>query len=199
MSKHTQSSRGLIGWGCWMGSQYWCMAWQSMRQVWNSSGNGEFLSSSARHRMSFFSRSFQIWSCLEAIGNVALGNDSPLTAQGDLLDEVQVCQLAFVASGLMPFTAWSQRLPPLYFDWEINEGSIAVTGVGDLMAVRDNWTLLAQKGSRDLSMHDVEFVMVGGHVQLASETMHGTASGSCHCKAWNLCGSTGRSDGCGHR
>jgi hypothetical protein len=53
---------------------------------------------------------------------------------------------------------------------EDEEGSITVTGVGDLIAVRDTGQAAADR-LKELSMHDVEFVMVGGCVQLASETI----------------------------
>jgi hypothetical protein len=57
------------------------------------------------------------------------------------------------------------------------EGSITVTGVGDLMAVRDTGQGGAER-LKGLSMHDVEFVMVGGSVQLASETIMKRLSGT---------------------
>jgi hypothetical protein len=50
------------------------------------------------------------------------------------------------------------------------EGSIEVSGVGDLIAVRDT-DQDAMDGLRTMSMADVEFVMIGGRVQLASEAV----------------------------
>ena len=106
---------------------------------------------------------------LGTIENVALGNDSPLTAEGDLLDEIRFashfCDIRPDAIYRMVTEAAAAVLR--LGDYE---GSIAVSGVGDLMAVRDIGEA-AQNRLRELSMHDVEFVMVGGSVQLASETM----------------------------
>ena len=106
---------------------------------------------------------------LGTIGNVALGNDSPLTAQGDLLDEVRFarrfCDIRPDAIYRMVTEA-----PAAVLRLVDHEGSIAVTGVGDLMAVRDTGEAAADR-LKELSMHDVEFVMVGGCVQLASETI----------------------------
>jgi cytosine/adenosine deaminase-related metal-dependent hydrolase len=106
---------------------------------------------------------------LGTIENVALGNDSPLTAEGDLLDEIRFashfCDIRPDAIYRMVTEAAAAVLR--LGDYE---GSIAVSGVGDLMAVRDIGEA-AQNRLRELSMHDVEFVMVGGCVQLASETI----------------------------
>jgi Amidohydrolase family len=108
---------------------------------------------------------------LGTIENVALGNDSPLTAQGDLLDEVR---FASRFCDIRPDAIYRMvtEAPAAVLRLVDHEGSIAVNGVGDLMAVRDN----GQSGPerlKGLSMHDVEFVMVGGHVQLASEPIMG--------------------------
>lgn len=106
---------------------------------------------------------------LGTIENVALGNDSPLTAQGDLLDEVR---FASSFCDIRPDAIYRMvtEAPAAVLRLVDHEGSIAVTGVGDLMAVRDNGQS-GQARLKGLSMHDVEFVMVGGHVQLASETI----------------------------
>ena len=53
---------------------------------------------------------------------------------------------------------------------EGGEGAIKVSGVGDLVAVRDTDQDAADR-LRTLSMTDVEFVMIEGRVQLASETI----------------------------
>jgi hypothetical protein len=50
------------------------------------------------------------------------------------------------------------------------EGSIEVSGVGDLIAVRDT-DQDPMDGLRTMSMADVEFVMIGGRVQLASQAV----------------------------
>jgi cytosine/adenosine deaminase-related metal-dependent hydrolase len=106
---------------------------------------------------------------LGTVENIALGNDSPLTAEGDLLDEVRFAGRAY---GIQPDAMYRMvtEAPAAVLRLRDHEGSIKANGVGDLMAVRDN----RQSGAdrlRELSMHDVEFVMVAGRVQLASETI----------------------------
>jgi hypothetical protein len=106
---------------------------------------------------------------LGAVENVALGNDSPLTAEGDLLDEVR---FAIHSCSIKPDAVYHMvtEAPAAVLRLRDHEGSIKANGVGDLMAVRDD----GQNGAdrlRELSMHDVEFVMVAGRVQLASETI----------------------------
>ena len=106
---------------------------------------------------------------LGTIENVALGNDSPLTAEGDLLDEIR---FASRFCDIWPDAIYRMVTEAAATVLRLgdHEGSIAVSGVGDLMAVRDTGEA-AQNRLRELSMHDVEFVMVGGCVQLASETI----------------------------
>jgi hypothetical protein len=50
------------------------------------------------------------------------------------------------------------------------EGAIEASGRADLIAVRDTGQYPSGR-LRNLSMNDVEFVMVGGSVQLASESI----------------------------
>jgi cytosine/adenosine deaminase-related metal-dependent hydrolase len=108
-------------------------------------------------------------SLLNAMHNVALGNDSPLTAEGDLLDEVQFalrhCSLSLQAVFRMVTIA-----PAAMFRLKDNEGSITESGVADLIAVRDTGQTPAEK-LRNLSIRDIEFVMVAGRVQLVSEAI----------------------------
>jgi hypothetical protein len=113
---------------------------------------------------------------LGTIENVALGNDSPLTAEGDLLDEVR---FASRSCGIQPDAVYRMvtEAPAAVLRLGDQEGSITVTGVGDLMAVRDTGQGGAER-LKGLSMHDVEFVMVGGSVQLASETIMKRLSGT---------------------
>lgn len=106
-------------------------------------------------------------SILGAIENVALGNDSPLTAEGDLLDEIRFaissCNISSQVAYRMVTEAPAKILRLLN-----GEGSIRVFGVGDLIAVRDTGSDPAETLST-FSMEDVELVMIGGRVQLASQ------------------------------
>jgi cytosine/adenosine deaminase-related metal-dependent hydrolase len=104
---------------------------------------------------------------LGTIENVALGSDSPLTAEGDLLDEIR---FAIRSCGIQSDAVYRMitAAPAAVLRLEDEEGSITVTGVGDFIAVRDTGQAAADR-LKELSMHDVEFVMVRGCVQLASE------------------------------
>jgi len=98
---------------------------------------------------------------------VALGNDSPLTAEGDLLDEIR---FAIRYCGIAPHAIYRMvtEAPAVILRLEDGEGSISMAGVGDLIAIRDTNQDAANRLPM-LSMTDVELVMIGGNVQLASE------------------------------
>lgn len=106
---------------------------------------------------------------LSGLANVALGNDSTLTAEGDLLDEIR---FAIRSGGIAPCAAYRMvtAAPAAIFRLGDGEGAIKVCGVGDLIATRDTSQDAATR-LRTLSMVDVEFVMVNGVVQLASESI----------------------------
>jgi ubiquinone/menaquinone biosynthesis C-methylase UbiE len=103
------------------------------------------------------------------IGHVALGSDSPLTADGDLLDEIR---FAMHRCGISPPRAYRMATaePAAILRLREGEGSINVNGRADLIAVRDTGCDAAER-LITLSAADVEFVMIGGRVQLASETI----------------------------
>ena len=108
-------------------------------------------------------------SLLGEIDNLALGNDSPLTAEGDLLDEIR---FAICACSISPQTAYRMvtKAPAAILRLGNEEGSMRISGRGDLIAVRDTGHDAADRLPQ-LSMNDVEFVMLGGPVQLASEAI----------------------------
>jgi len=104
---------------------------------------------------------------LRAMERVALGNDSPLTADGDLLDEVRFAierlaipidvayrMITDVAAGILRLTN--------------GEGHIRELGNADFIAVRDNGDPPCER-MLTLTWRDIEFVLIGGKVQLASE------------------------------
>jgi cytosine/adenosine deaminase-related metal-dependent hydrolase len=108
--------------------------------------------------------------CLfEEIENVALGNDSPLTAEGDLLDEIR---FAMDICAISPASAYRMvtEAPAKILRLEDIDGRIRESGLADLIAIRDTGADAADR-LQSLSVHDVEFVMVSGQVQLASEAV----------------------------
>jgi cytosine/adenosine deaminase-related metal-dependent hydrolase len=106
---------------------------------------------------------------LGAIEDVALGNDSPLTAEGDLLDEIRY---AIRYCGVSPDRAYRMvtDAPASMLRLGDAGGSHIENRVGDLIAVRDTNQEPADM-LRTLSMADVELVLLGGCVQLASESI----------------------------
>jgi cytosine/adenosine deaminase-related metal-dependent hydrolase len=117
----------------------------------------------------FLFRTLPDMSLLGGIDNLALGNDSPLTAEGDLLDEIR---FAICSCNIPPQVAYRMvtEAPAAILRLGDAEGSIRLFGTGDLIAVRDTNHDAADR-MQTLSMTDVEFVMIAGHVQLASETI----------------------------
>jgi len=108
-------------------------------------------------------------SLLGEIENLALGNDSPLTAEGDLLDEIR---FAIRSCKLSPEIAYRMvtEAPAAILQLKRSEGSIRAFGTADLIAVRDTGSNATDRLAT-LSMVDIEFVMLGGKVKLASEEL----------------------------
>ena len=108
-------------------------------------------------------------SLLSSIPHLALGNDSPLTAEGDLLDEIR---FAIRYCGLTPQTAWSMvtNAPATILRLRNLEGALQPGGLADVVVVRDTGKRPADALS-DLTMQDVELVIIGGRVQLASQML----------------------------
>jgi cytosine/adenosine deaminase-related metal-dependent hydrolase len=106
---------------------------------------------------------------LDSIPNLALGNDSPLTAEGDLLDEVR---FAIRYCGLTPQAAWTMvtTAPATILRLHRGEGALQPGDLADVIVVRDKGKQPADVLST-LCMNDVELVIIGGRVQLASPMM----------------------------
>jgi cytosine/adenosine deaminase-related metal-dependent hydrolase/SAM-dependent methyltransferase len=103
---------------------------------------------------------------LASIGRVALGSDSPLTAEGDMLDEVR---FALRFCDLSAPVAWRMitDAPAAMLRLTRGEGSIRPSARADLIAVLAHAEEPAER-LRTLSCADIELVMVGGRIQLAS-------------------------------
>lgn len=100
------------------------------------------------------------------VERIILGSDSPLTALGDLLDEIRFamryCRIPSRNAFCMVTSA-----PAAILRLGNCEGSITEHGVADLIAIRDTGQSPEDR-LQTLSMHDIEFVMIAGRVQLAS-------------------------------
>jgi cytosine/adenosine deaminase-related metal-dependent hydrolase/SAM-dependent methyltransferase len=101
--------------------------------------------------------------------HLLLGSDSPLTAAGDLLDEVRIAHHEIHVPAeklfrmLLPSAAAAFRLRD-------GEGTIRPDAAADLIAVRDTGMSPAETLA-NLTVADVELVMVRGRVQVASEAV----------------------------
>jgi SAM-dependent methyltransferase len=98
--------------------------------------------------------------------NVAIGSDSPLTACGDLLDEVR-CASQVLQSPANVLYEYVTRQPAKLLHLHSGEGNLRIGGLADLIAVRDTG-LTPAATLLSLSHRDVELVLLGGRVQLAS-------------------------------
>lgn len=109
------------------------------------------------------------FSLLSKIEGLALGSDSHLTSEGDLLDEVRFaiarCKIPREDAYRMVTTA-----PASILRLKNSEGSIRESGVGDLIAIRDNGANVSERIAI-LSAADIELVLIAGRVQLASEAI----------------------------
>jgi hypothetical protein len=106
---------------------------------------------------------------LSRIERLALGSDSSLTAEGDLLDEVR---FAMRFLGISTSAAYHMVTTAAATILRLGDaqGSIEEFGLADLIAVRDTGQDPADRLDT-LSMKDIELVMIGGCVHLAAEAM----------------------------
>lgn len=109
------------------------------------------------------------FSLFAEIPKLSLGNDSPLTAEGDLLDEIR---FAIEVCGISPDTVYRMvtTAPATILRLDNSAGSIQECGNADLIAMRDTGQDAADR-LRTLSLKDIEFVMIGGQVQLVSDVL----------------------------
>lgn len=106
---------------------------------------------------------------LSSIQRVALGSDSPLTASGNFLDEIG---FAINQCGVSREDAYRMVTtgPAEILRLADGEGTLIESGIADLIAVRDEIGNPIEH-LEAISIDDIELVMIGGRVQLASEAM----------------------------
>jgi cytosine/adenosine deaminase-related metal-dependent hydrolase len=108
-------------------------------------------------------------SLLTAVPRIALGSDSPLTATGDLLDEIRFAvSMCGIARPLAYQMVTSQ--PAGILRLRNGEGCIREGGIADLIAVRSDGRTPAERLG-NISAQDIELVLIEGTVQLASESL----------------------------
>ena len=103
----------------------------------------------------------------DGIAQMSLGNDSPLTAKGDLLDEIRFAMNFCHVSADRVYRMVTE-FPAKLLRLKNKEGTIQVAGAADLIAVRDDGRSAVHR-LRSLSVEDLEFVMVRGQMRLTSE------------------------------
>jgi cytosine/adenosine deaminase-related metal-dependent hydrolase/ubiquinone/menaquinone biosynthesis C-methylase UbiE len=104
-----------------------------------------------------------------SLDNVILGSDSPLTAAGDLLDEIA---FASTRIGLDPNSLYSMVTegPAKVLRLRRGEGSLKPGSVADLLVVRDSGLSPAETLAR-LTWDQIELVLLAGRVQLAGPNL----------------------------
>ncbi len=106
---------------------------------------------------------------LAAVDNLVLGSDSPLTAAGDLLDEIHYARLQTGVDAHELYRLAITR-PCAVFRFEDGRGTLQPGAAADLIAVRDTGASPANTLAQMFS-GDVELVLVAGRVQLASQEL----------------------------
>jgi len=102
------------------------------------------------------------------MGFAALGSDSPLTGRGDLLDEIAIAHaLGTQASDVYALVTEN---PAAMLRLARGEGALRPGAAADLIAVRDDGRPPAERLC-SLTYKDIEMVIVGGKVSLASPTI----------------------------
>jgi cytosine/adenosine deaminase-related metal-dependent hydrolase/ubiquinone/menaquinone biosynthesis C-methylase UbiE len=103
---------------------------------------------------------------LQSLPRLALGSDSPLTATGDLLDEIR---FAAQVVGLPVEELYSLVTTRAADVLRLNsgEGTLRIGARSDFFAIQDTGESPAHRLA-SLNYRDVEFVVIGGQVQLTS-------------------------------
>jgi len=106
---------------------------------------------------------------IASANRVVLGSDSPLTAAGDLLDEIRFAHSHIGIDSRELYRQVTSR-PAQVLRLRNCEGSLVPGAIADLLAVRDAGRLPCDTLTQ-LSYEDIELVVLGGRVQLVSEAV----------------------------
>jgi cytosine/adenosine deaminase-related metal-dependent hydrolase len=107
---------------------------------------------------------------LQEFPRFALGSDSPITCQGDLLDEIRFAREIVGMNEQQLYSSVTVSAADV-LRLHHGQGSLRVGGLADFVGVRDTG-LSPAKTLAMLSWRDVELVVIGGLVHLASSEMH---------------------------
>lgn len=120
---------------------------------------------------------------LRSLPNVVLGNDSPLTAKGDLLDEIQFAREHTGLAAEDLYTMVTRKAAQV-LRLRNGEGAIRPGAFADFFAVQHKG-LSPARTLAHISHQDVELVVIGGRIHLASQQMKDRLPGDL-CKGLNL-------------
>ncbi len=109
-------------------------------------------------------------SVLSLVQRVALGSDSPLTAAGDLLDELRVARLEWQQNAACLYNQITTTAATM-LHLDEGEGLIRKGGRADCIAIRGMHATPA-KALEGLRAEQVELVVLGGRVHMASPAMY---------------------------
>lgn len=107
---------------------------------------------------------------LTSVERLALGSDSPLTAKGDLLDDLRYLHTE-TGLGANLLYAMVTTNPARMLRLNDGQGRITKSGVADLIAVRDQYETPACTVSQ-LTFSDIQLVILAGRVQMASPQLY---------------------------
>jgi cytosine/adenosine deaminase-related metal-dependent hydrolase/SAM-dependent methyltransferase len=108
---------------------------------------------------------------LQEFPRLALGSDSPLTSQGDLLDEIRFAREIVGINELQLYSSVTTSAADV-LRLRDGQGTLRVDALADFVCVRDTG-LSPAKTLASLSWRDVELVIIGGRVHLASADVYG--------------------------
>jgi cytosine/adenosine deaminase-related metal-dependent hydrolase/ubiquinone/menaquinone biosynthesis C-methylase UbiE len=101
-----------------------------------------------------------------ALHHVLIGSDSPITAAGDLLDEISIAHKSLGLSPEEIYAMVTTRAADI-LRLQSGEGRLVHGAIADLIAVKDK-LLHPAAALVQLRFSDIELVILGGRIQLAS-------------------------------
>jgi len=107
---------------------------------------------------------------LQEFPRFALGSDSPITSQGDLLDEIRFAREIVGINEQELYSSVTASAADV-LRLRDGQGTLRVGGLADFVGVRDA-ELSPAKTLATLSWREVELVVIGGLVHLASPEVH---------------------------
>jgi cytosine/adenosine deaminase-related metal-dependent hydrolase/ubiquinone/menaquinone biosynthesis C-methylase UbiE len=106
---------------------------------------------------------------IHSLDTVVLGSDSPLTAAGDLLDEIKFVRERIGLDANALYAMVTTR-PAEVLRRQQGEGSLKPGSVADMLVVRD-FGLSPSETLANLTSDQIEMVIVGGRIQLAGPSI----------------------------